>query len=115
MLVTSLIESRRLYPELYVLLDHVRKSASARKKLTRQIDLRKEAFFDLLKRLIAEGQSKGTVRSGDAGQLALAVGAVLEGLTTIALHEPQRFHSSCPDPEIVLRMLIPPGHKRRRN
>jgi hypothetical protein len=107
LLITSLVESRRLRPELHLLLDHMRASDSAAKKLKRQMQARKEAFLHALETLIREGQATGTIRSGDAGQLTVAIGAVLEGLTAIARHEPERFRRSCPDAEIILRMLIP--------
>jgi AcrR family transcriptional regulator len=108
-LIGGLIESRRQRPELYLLLDQIRNSEDAPEKFKRKLRMRKEAFLDLLESLIAEGQAKGTVRVGDVGQLAVAIGAVLEGLTLIARNEPRRFRSSCPDPEIVLRMLLAAG------
>jgi hypothetical protein len=69
---------------LYLLLDQIRNSEDAPEKFKRKMRVRKEAFLDLLESLIAEGQAKGTVRAGDVGQLAMAIGAVLEGLTLIA-------------------------------
>jgi AcrR family transcriptional regulator len=113
-IVTKLIESRCRQPEIYLLLDQMRKSASPAKKLLKRLDERKDAFFDLLTSLILEGQALGTVRAGGADRLALAVGAVLEGLTAIALHDPQRFHQACPEPEMILRMLIPPAGSTKK-
>jgi AcrR family transcriptional regulator len=106
LLLSSLIESRRERPEFYWLLDHVRSSAATPKKLRDQIRRQKEAFLGLLKRLIVEAQATGKFHSGDPDQLVMAVSAFLEGLSKIALHEPEQLKKRCPEPEIILRMLI---------
>jgi AcrR family transcriptional regulator len=114
LLISTLIESRRERPEFFLLLDHVRSSAATPKKLRDQIRRQKEAFLGLLRRLIIEGQTRGKVHSGDPDQLVMAVSAVLEGLSRIALHEPEHFRKRCPDAEMILRILIPSGAKTQK-
>ena len=106
LLVSGLIQSRCERPEFYLLLDHVRSSPATPQKLRNKMSRQKEAFLSLLRRLIVEGQTTGRVHSGDPDQLVMAVAAFFEGLTRIALHEPDQFSKQCPEPEIVLRMLI---------
>ena len=106
-LITSLVESRRRQPELYLLMDQLRKSGSAGRKFASEMRKRKEAFFALLKRLIVGSQARGAVPLDDPDRLVVAICIALEGLTAIALQEPELFRKSCPEPEIILRMVIP--------
>jgi AcrR family transcriptional regulator len=113
LLVSRLIQSRRERPEFYLLLDHVWSSPATPPKLRNKMSRQKEAFLRLLRRLILEGQTAGKVLSGDPDQLVMAVAAFFEGLTRIALHEPEQLRKQCPEPEIVLRMLIRQGGRGR--
>lgn len=106
-LISSLVESRRRQPELYLLMDQLRKSASPGRKFTSEMRKRKEAFLGLLKRLIMEAQARGAVPLDDPDRLVVAVCITLEGLTAMALQEPELLRKSCPEPEIILRMLMP--------
>ena len=63
--------------------------------------------MNLLKRLIVDAQAAGRAHPGSPDSLVIAVSAVLEGMSLIALHEPEKFRKSCPVPDIILRMLIP--------
>jgi AcrR family transcriptional regulator len=114
LLISRLIESRRERPEFYLLLDHVWSSPATPQKLRNKIGRQKEAFISLLRRLILEGQTTGKVHSGDPDQLVMAVEAFFEGLTRIALHEPEQLRKQCPEPEIVLRMLVRQDHRVRK-
>jgi AcrR family transcriptional regulator len=113
-LITSLVESRRRQPELYLLMDQLRKSGSAGRKFTNEMRKRKEAFLTLLKRLIVESQARGAVALDDPDRLVLAVCIALEGLTAIAFEEPELFRKSCPEPEIILRMLVPGRYQAKK-
>ncbi|HZQ51071.1 MAG TPA: helix-turn-helix domain-containing protein [Bryobacteraceae bacterium] len=106
-LVTSLVESRRCQPELYLLMDQLRHSGSVGRKFASEMRKRKAAFLTLLKRLIIESQARGAVPLDDPDRLVVAVCIALEGLTAIAFEEPELFRKSSPEPEILLRMLIP--------
>ena len=111
LLISRLVESRQERPESYVLLDHVRSSATTPKRLSDRIRRQKRAFLGVLKRLVVEAQATGKVHSGDPDQLVMTVSAFLEGLTRIALHEPRQFRKRCPGPETILRVLIRQGAK----
>lgn len=66
-----------------------------------------QAFQDMLRRLIVEGQAEGSVRAADPDQLVTAILAVLDGLTRLALTNSERFHRQYPDARIILGMLKP--------
>src|SRR5262245_18945452 len=110
-LISALIESRRERREFYWLLDHVRNSAVTHRKLHNQMRRQKQAFLCLLKHLIVEAQARGKVHGDDPDQLIMTISAFLEGLTRIALHEPEHFRKRCPEPEMILRVLMPHGAK----
>lgn len=108
LLVSTLIDSRRKRPEFHWLLDHVQNSGSTTPKLRNKIRRQKVAFLGVLKRLITEAQARGAVHPGDPERLVMAISAVLVGLGRIALDEPERFSQRCPEPDVILRMLIRP-------
>jgi AcrR family transcriptional regulator len=105
-LITVLVESRHERPEFYLLLDHIRASPGTPKKLRSQIRQQKDAFLGLLRSLVVDAQTRGTVHADDPDQLIVAISAILEGLTRLALNDPDQFRRTCPDPAIVLRMLF---------
>jgi AcrR family transcriptional regulator len=113
-LITSLVESRRRQPELYLLMDQLRKSGSVGRNFASEMRKRKEAFLTLLKRLMVESQARGAVPLDDPDRLVAAVCIALEGLTAIALQEPELFRKSCPEPAVILRMLMPGVHQAEK-
>ena len=64
-----------------------------------------QAFQDQLRHLIVEGQATGEVTAADPDQLVTAVLASLDGLTRLAIINPERFQQHFPDARIILRML----------
>ncbi len=66
-----------------------------------------QAFQDVLKRLIVEGQATGEVTAGDPDQLVTAILAFLDGLTRLAVINPERFQKHFPGARIILGMLKP--------
>lgn len=107
LLVSKLVEARRQYPEIYQLIDQVQSSEKTPADLIERIRQQGQAFRDVMKQLIIEGQATGEVATGDPDQLVTAVVACLEGLTRLALHNLEQFNQSCPDAKILLRMLQP--------
>ena len=69
------------------------------------------AFQDLLRQLIVDGQATGEVTGGDPDQLVTAILASLDGLTRLAVIDPERFRAHFPDAHIIQGMLKPPVHK----
>jgi AcrR family transcriptional regulator len=106
LLLTQLIESRRERPEFYLVLEHVRNSPATPAKLRKQILAQKEAFLGLLKRLVIGGQKRGKVYAGDPDRLVMAVSIFLEGMGRMAQFEPDEFRASCPEPEMILRVVM---------
>jgi AcrR family transcriptional regulator len=60
-----------------------------------------QTFQDVLRQLIVEGQATGEFAEGDPDQLVMAVIACLDGLSRLALRNPEHI----PDTKIILRML----------
>jgi AcrR family transcriptional regulator len=106
LLLTQLIESRRARPEFYLVLDHVRNSPGTPPKLRKQISAQKDAFLDLLRRLIVAGQKRGKVYPGDPDRLVMAVSIFMEGMGRMAQYEPAAFGAWCPEPEMILRVVM---------
>ncbi len=105
LLVERLVKARREYPEIYQLLDQVQHAETTPFNLRKRIQQQSQAFHDVMRQLIIEGQAEGSVAAGDPDQLVTAVVACLEGLTRLALHHLEQFNRFCPDAAILLRML----------
>lgn len=106
-LVSEFVESRRQYPERYLLLDQALSDESTPGDLRDLIARRGREVQDVLRRLIVAGQGTGEVAAGDPDQLARAILACLDGLTRWAVHHPGGSDHHFPDAEIFLRMLKP--------
>jgi AcrR family transcriptional regulator len=114
LLVSQMVEIRRERPEFFQLLDQALSYETTLDDLRELIRRRSQIFFDLLKQLIVEGQASGEIAGGDPDQLALAVAACLEGLTSLALRVPSQLKEHCPDAEMILQMLKPRSDLKER-
>jgi AcrR family transcriptional regulator len=106
-LITRLVESRRDHPEISQLHTQVLSDPATPAALREQAIKHGQAFQDLLRSLIAEGQAEGSVRVADPEQLVTAVLTALDGLTRLALTNSERFRAHYPDASIILGMLKP--------
>jgi AcrR family transcriptional regulator len=113
-LISRLMESRRLYPEFYQLMDQVRHSEKTPANLLEQMRRQGEIFHETMRQLIIEGQAEGSVAAGDPDQLLMAVSIWLEGLNRWKFLDPQRIDAHWPDVRIALRMLKPEADERKR-
>ncbi len=107
LLITHAVEYRRDHLEIVQLLDQALSADKVPDDLAEQIRRHREGFLGELRQLIAAGQASGEVAAGDPEQLILAITATLEGLTRFGLRNPKTFAQLCPEPAILLRMLIP--------
>lgn len=115
-LLTRLIENRRDQPEVAQLHEQVQSAEATPPALREQVRQVNQAFANLLRQLIVEGQSDGSVIDANADQLLTAVAATLDGLTRLAMSDPERFRQHFPDASIILAMLKPPmkrGEKKK--
>ncbi len=110
-LISRLVEARHERPELSQLFYQVLSDEATPPDLREQAIRYGKAFQDLLKLLIVEGQASGEVRSADPDQLVTAVLASLDGLTRLAVVDPERFQHHFPDARIILWMLKPDSAK----
>ena len=106
-LIKRLVERRRAHPEVSQLHAQVLSDPATPAALREQAIKYGQMFQDMLKRLIIDGQATGEVRAADPDQLVTAVLAALDGLTRLALINPERFHRHYPDASIILGMLKP--------
>lgn len=113
-LLTRLIENRRNQPEMAQLHEQVQSAEATPPDLREQAEQVNQAFDDLLRQLIVEGQAEGSVVDADPDQLLTAVAAALDGLTRLAMRNPERFHQHFPDASIILAMLKPPAARSER-
>src|SRR6266851_9069843 len=96
-LLSRLIENRRNHPEFSQLLYQVLSDEATPADLREQALRYGQAFQDVLKGLIVEGQATGEVTAGDPDQLVTAILAFLDGLTRLAVINPERFQKHFPD------------------
>lgn len=106
-LVARLVETRRDHPEFAQVHYQVLSDEATPADLREQALRYGQRFHDLLRRLIVEGQAEGSVRAADPDQLVTAVMAALDGLTRLALIDPERFQAHFPDASIIQGMLKP--------
>jgi AcrR family transcriptional regulator len=106
-LISELVNTRRTRPELTQLFAQVLGDAATPANLRDQAMQIGRAFQDLFRQLIVEGQAVGEVRSADPDQLVTAILAMLDGLSRLAVFNPDRFHQHFPDARIVLGLLLP--------
>jgi AcrR family transcriptional regulator len=106
-LIARLVETRRDHPEFAQVHYQVLSDAATPPDLREQALRYGQRFHDLLRRLIVEGQAEGSVRAADPDQLVTAVMAALDGLTRLALIDPERFQAHFPDARIIQGMLKP--------
>jgi len=111
-LVARLVETRRDHPELSQLYYQVLSDAATPAALREQAIKYGQAFQDLLRGLIVEGQATGEVRAADPDQLVTAVLAAMDGLTRLAIIDSERFRQHFPDANIILGMLKPSAARK---
>ena len=113
-LVAGLVETRRDHPEFAQVHYQVLSDAATPPDLREQVLRYGQAFHDLLRRLIVESQAEGSVRAADPDQLVTAILAALDGLTRLALIDPERFQKHFPAVSILQGMLKPPVDRKER-
>ena len=106
-LISRLVETRRDRPEFSQLFYQVLSDEATPHNLREQALRQGQAFQDLLRRLIVEGQATGEVRVADPDQLVTAVLASLDGLVRLSAIDPERFQQHFPDARIILGMFRP--------
>ena len=107
LLVSRLVETRREHPEFSQLLSQVLSDEATPSDLRERASRYDQAFQDMLRHLSVQGQATGEVRAADPDQLVTALLASLDGLTRLAIINPERFHQHFPDARLILHMLKP--------
>jgi AcrR family transcriptional regulator len=107
LLLSKLVESRRDQSEFHQFFDQVLNSEATPDHLRETIQKRGQTFLDVMRKLIMEGQATGEFATGDPDQFVLTIAACLEGLTRLALLNPEHFKKHCPDTEMLMRILKP--------
>ena len=106
-LISGFLQARRDHPEFFMLFYQMLSDETASDSLREQISKRGLAMQGLLRQLIIEGQAGGEVAKGDPDQLVTALMVYLDGLTRLAVYNPEQFNKHFPDAEIILRILKP--------
>jgi len=106
-LLTRLVENRRDHPEVAQLHELVQSSETTPQDLREQVARENQAFVNLLRQLIVEGQADGSVLAADPDQLVTAILVTLDGLTRLAVSNSERFRLHFPEARIILGMLKP--------
>ena len=106
-LISMAWEGRRENPEIYQLLYQVLDDEATSSAIRELIGRQGQAYQDVMRQLIVEGQATGEVAEGDPDQLVIVVLACLDGLTRLALRDPERVKGNFPDNRIILRVFKP--------
>src|SRR5690348_9897838 len=106
-LISMAWEGRRENPEIYQLLYQVLDDEATSSAIRELIGRQGQAYQDVMRQLIVEGQATGEVAEGDPDQLVIVVLACLDGLTRLALRGPEQFKGNFPDNRIILRIFNP--------
>ena len=106
-LFAMLLGGRREDPEFFQLLYHVLNDEATPEDLRKRIDEQGRAFQGVLRGLIVEGQASGEVAEGDPDQLVTLVMVWLDGLSRLALRDPERYEEHLPHAELFLRVFGP--------
>jgi AcrR family transcriptional regulator len=106
-LVSMAWEGRRQHPEIYQLMYQVLDDEATSDSIRELIGRQGQTYQDVLRQLIVEAQATGEVVEGDPDQLMIVFLACLDGLSRLALREPEWVKRHFPETEIILRMFKP--------
>lgn len=106
-LISRILESRRYNTVIFQLFYHVLSEEAIPDTLREQVSQRGQAIQSVLRQMIVEGQATGEVAEGDPDQLVTAFMAYLDGITRVAVYNPEQFKQHFPDTEIILRIFRP--------
>ncbi len=106
-LLSRIMESRRQNTIIFQLFYHVLSDETTPETLRELVSKRGLAMHSMLRQLIVEGQATGEVAAGDPDQLVTAFLAYLDGVTRLAVYNPEQFKKHFPDTEIILRIFKP--------
>ncbi len=107
LLVSRAFENRGERLEYYRLFVNAMNDEATPEPLRKLLRKPGQAYQEALRRLIVEGQASGEVARGDPDQMVLVLMACLDGLSSLAIRNPERYRKHYPDVEIILRMLYP--------
>lgn len=107
LLITSVLQARRGHPEFFQLFQQVLGDEATPADLRQAVSKRNRSYQDAIRQLIVEGQASGEIADGDPDQMITAIMACFEGLSRLALRDPEQVKNHFPDAAIILRMLKP--------
>lgn len=112
MLISRLVDARRTHPEFFQLFYHMMYDNAGSDSLRAMVEQRGKAFQEGMRQLILAGQATGEVVEGDPDQLIITIMAYMEGLTRLAVLEPERFKQHAPSADIILRIFRPGSEQK---
>jgi AcrR family transcriptional regulator len=107
MVLSRVLESRRQNTVIFQLFYHVVSDEATPEALRELVSKRGQAMQSMLRQLIVAGQATGEVAEGDPDQLVTAFLSYLDGITRMAVYNPEQFKKHFPDTEIILRIFNP--------
>ncbi len=111
-LVSMAWEGRREHPEIYQLMYQVLDDEATLDDIRELIGRQGQTYQDVLRQLIIEGQATGEIAEGDPDQLVIVFLTCLDGLSRLALREPEWVKKHFPETEIILRIFKPPANQK---
>jgi hypothetical protein len=105
LLVAKSVDNLRERREFYQLTQQALHDEATPDHLRERLRQQVQTYQEVLRQLIIEGQATGEVATDDPDQLVLVITACLNGLSSLAMRNPQQFQEHFPDAGIILRML----------
>jgi AcrR family transcriptional regulator len=112
-LISRLVETRLRFPELSLMFRQVLSEDDTPSNIRSIARRHGQRTQEALTRLIVDAQRTGEVVETDAEQLVTVVLAFLDGLSSMAVWNRERFLRHFPDAEIILRIFQPRDTARR--
>jgi AcrR family transcriptional regulator len=107
-MISNVVEARRERPEFFQLFYHVLSDETLLPEDFRErVSSYGQLIQDTMRQLIVEGQATGEIAGNDPDQLVMAVMACFDGLSRLALRDPEQLKKHFPDARIIQRMLKP--------
>jgi AcrR family transcriptional regulator len=106
-LLSRIVKGRHKHLEFVQFLSQVQSSEETPAHLREFVVKQGQPLRDMVRQLIVEGQATGEFAGDDPGQLEALIFACLDGVSRLALRDPEQFQKYLPDARIILRLLKP--------
>jgi len=114
-IISTMVDNRRKRPEYYQIMYQGMVDEKLTQEVRSAIAEQGRVAYEIVRRLVVEGQATGEIADDDPDKLVTAIFACLDGLSRrVMTLRPDEASEIMPDAGIVLRMLKPDSSKATR-